>query len=124
MPMRKPGDPGAPPSCRVALFAALQIAHGERLITRFQTRQAGALLAYLAYHRGHAHRREALAAMLWPEVDTGVTRHRLGVALSSLRRQLEPPGLPPGTYLHTDRETVALVTATVATDVTEFADAL
>ena len=51
-------------------------------------------------------------------------RHRLSVALSSLRQELEPPGVPDGAVLETDRVLVGLNPATVTTDVAEFEAAL
>ena len=39
-------------------------------------------------------------------VDAG--RHNLSVALSSLRQQLEPPGIPDGAVLAADRFSVRL----------------
>jgi len=67
-------------------------------ITHFRTRKAAELLAFLALHRGHAHPREAICELLWPDDDPLQTRHRLSVALSSLRAQFEPRGIPPGSF--------------------------
>src|SRR5205823_708480 len=51
-------------------------------------------------------------------------RNSLNTALSSLRRQLEPPGIPTGTILQADRFTVQLNPAVFLTDVAEFSSAL
>ena len=64
---------------------------GSATITRFQTERAGALLAFLVYHRERDHSRDRLAEMLWPDADRDAGRQRLRVALHSLRRLLEPP---------------------------------
>ena len=64
-------------------------------------RKALGLLAYLAMER-HSHRRDSLAALLWPEYDQRGARGRLRRTLSSLNRCLGEG------YLDTDRETVAL----------------
>ena len=64
-------------------------------------RKALALLAYLAVER-RAHRRDSLAAFLWPEYDQSGARGRLRRTLSSLNRSLGEG------YLRADRETVAL----------------
>ena len=61
-------------------------------------RKALALLAYLAVERS-AHRRDSLAALLWPEYDQRGARGRLRRTLSSLNRCLGEG------YLDTDRET-------------------
>ena len=84
--------------CRIRLLGELSVQQGDRLITRFRTQKTGALLAYLAYHGHRLHAREELVELLWPDdPDTG--RHKLSVALSSLRQELEPPGVPDGAIL-------------------------
>ena len=69
-------------------------------VRHFRSQRAGALLAYLALRLGRPCPREELYAALWPEeADLRVTANRLRVALASLRRQLEPTGIPFGTVL-------------------------
>ncbi len=100
---------------RITLFGGLRAQHGERVITRFRTQKTASLLAYLAYFLPRSHPREVLIDMLWTEgsVDTG--RHNLSVALSALRQQLEPPGIPDGAVLVADRFSVRLDPSSVAT---------
>jgi predicted ATPase/DNA-binding SARP family transcriptional activator/tetratricopeptide (TPR) repeat protein len=104
----------------------LQEQRDERAIPvldRFRSRQAGALLAFLAYFpRSHA--REELTELLWPGHDATLGRNHLRVVLLSLRRDLEPPGVPPGSVLETDRSFVRLSQDVVTTDVAEFEAAL
>ncbi|MGB5060569.1 MAG: hypothetical protein WBO48_17855, partial [Candidatus Promineifilaceae bacterium] len=52
---------------RITLFASFQVALNGRSITDFATDKARALLAYLAVERQRPHRRESLAALLWPD---------------------------------------------------------
>ena len=59
---------------------------------RVDTRKAISLLAYLAV-TGETQRRDALAALLWPESDTGRARGALRRTLSSLNRALEGEAL-------------------------------
>jgi len=61
---------------------------------------------------------------LWPEEPLDVARANLRVALSSLRRQLEPPGVPAGTVLIAGRQHVGLNPQAVRVDVGEFERAL
>ncbi|HTE19960.1 MAG TPA: BTAD domain-containing putative transcriptional regulator, partial [Armatimonadota bacterium] len=56
----------------------------------------------------------------WPECDETPARQSLSVALSSLRRQLEPPGVPGGTVLIADRFSVQLNPSAITTDVALF----
>jgi DNA-binding SARP family transcriptional activator len=114
----------ATPCCRIALLGGLRLEQPARTTTRFQTEKTALLLAYLAHHRNQTHPREALAGQLWPDADEGAARVRLRQALASLRRQLEPPGIPRGGVLLADRRNVGLNPGAVALDVAEFEAAL
>src|SRR5438552_7513122 len=109
---------------RIELLGELRAVRADRGITRFRTQKTGALLAWLAYDLERLHRREALIEQLWPEHDPKAGRVSLKVALSSLRHQLEPPDVPPGAILVTDRFSARLNPALVTTDVAEFDAAL
>src|SRR6476661_10661869 len=110
--------------CRIELFGWLRVRQGERTISRFATRQTGCLLAYLALHRRRSHPRDVLTELLWPADEISGDRHKLRKALTSLRHQLEPPGVAPGTVILADRNTIRLNPDTVTTDVAEFEAAL
>ncbi len=108
---------------KIEMLGGLRIV-GERTIhDRFRTQKTGALLGFLAYHRGVEHSREQLADQLWPEDHRDAGRHKLSVALSALRSQLEPPGTPDGSILKTGRLNVSLCATEVATDVDELIQA-
>jgi predicted ATPase/DNA-binding SARP family transcriptional activator/class 3 adenylate cyclase len=109
---------------RLELLGGLRVIRGEQSIVRFRTQKTAALLAYLAYFRERAHPREVLTEVLWPEDDVEAARHKLRVAISSLRHQLEPPGIPAGAVIAADRFTVRLNPATTTTDVADFRGAL
>src|SRR5579871_1128939 len=86
---------------RVRLFGGpvLEDAHGNR-VRRFRSQRVAALLAYLCLHLGRPCGREEIAAALWPEeAEPQVLSNRLRFTLASLRRQLEPPGIPFGSVL-------------------------
>jgi DNA-binding SARP family transcriptional activator len=118
-----PGAHVAAPTT-IRLLGPLQIEQADRVIDRFRTQKTGALLGYLAFHPQHAHAREALADLLWPDDRLDTARHKLRLALSSLRHQLEPPGVPAGAVIAATRLAVQLNPATVTTDVTQFEAAL
>ena len=80
----------------------------ERVITRFKSQKAAGLLAYLAFHRRQVHARELLIEMFWPGLPPEGGRNNLSVNLSSLRNQLETPGMPAGIVLRADRFSVGL----------------
>jgi predicted ATPase/DNA-binding SARP family transcriptional activator/Tfp pilus assembly protein PilF len=110
--------------CTIQLLGGLCIRQQERQISRFNTHKTGALLAYLAYHRRQAHPREVLIELLWPDRVPQAGRGSLSMALSSLRHQLEPPGVPAGAVILADRFTVQLNPDAVTTDAAEFETAL
>jgi len=109
---------------RIELFGGLRALSGERVITRFRTHKTGALLAYLALFPSRPHPREALLELLWGDEPPEAARNALRVALSSLRRQMEPPGTPHGTVLVADRSKIQLNPLACATDVADFEAAL
>src|SRR5262245_3233453 len=82
--------------CRIQLFGGLRVLQGEQEITHFRTQKTASLLAYLAYFLPRSHPREVLIELFWPDGGVETSRHSLSVALSSLRQQLEPPGIPDG----------------------------
>lgn len=99
----------------LALLGSPQIALDAALV-HFDTRKAVALLAYLVYTR-HAHSREALAALLWPE--SADARNALRRTLSAIQHRL-------GTgWLRIDRDQVAFADHTdVWLDVAAFESGL
>jgi len=105
---------------RIELFGGLCARQGDGSITRFSTQKTGALLAYLAYHRERPHPREVLIEQLWPNAIPGAGRQSLSQALSSLRRQFEPPGVAAGTCFIADRHAVGVNRRAIETDVAEF----
>ncbi len=109
---------------RIELLGGLRALQGERTLTHFDTRKAGALLACLALQLPRSYPRELLAEQLWPDEDWEAIRNRLRQALSSLRRELEPGKTPNGSVLIADRSEVTLNPAAVMTDVAEFESAV
>src|SRR5256885_3768591 len=109
---------------RIEMLGGLRAALGDRVVTRFRSHQTAGLLAYLAYHSHRSHPREELIERLWPERDPEAGRNSFRVALSSLRRQLEPPEVPMGAVLVADRANLQLNPAAVITDAGQFDAAL
>jgi two-component SAPR family response regulator len=105
---------------RIEMLGWLRAVQGDRTVTRFRSRQTGGLLAYLAYHGHRSHPREQLIEILWPQIRPDTGRNRLSLALSSLRRQLEPPGIARGAVIVAGRDSVQLNPAAFTTDVMEF----
>ncbi len=106
---------------RITLLGGLRAQQAERVVSRFSTQKTGALLAYLAFYRERSHPREVLVESLWPQSGTPEAgRASLSVALSSLRHQFEPPGMPAGAVILADRFAVQVNPDAVTTDAAEF----
>ena len=108
---------------RIRLFEGpvLESASGE-IVKRFRSQKAGALFAYLALRLGRFSSREDIILALWPdEDDLQIVANRLRVTLSSLRRQLEPSGVPYGAVIDVSNPgRISLRSETVWCDVSEF----
>jgi len=109
---------------RVTLLGGLRAEQRGMSIDRFRTRKTAGLLAYLAFHAGRRHQRESLATLFWPDASPELALKSLGVALSSLRKLLEPPTVPAGNVVIADRLTALLRREAVQTDVATFDQAL
>ena len=105
---------------RVQLLGRLTVTRGSQVITRFESSRVAALLAHLVLFSNHPASREELIELLWPEEEPDRGRHRLRQAIYSLRRQLEPPGIPPNTVLNADRLTASLNPHTFSCDAVDF----
>src|SRR5205823_1974898 len=103
------------PPWRIELLGGLCARRGEQRVSHFRTRKTAELLAYLAYFQQRSHPRELLADLLWPEADPEASRHNLSMALSFLRRLLEPPGVADGSVIVADRVGVRLDPAALRT---------
>jgi predicted ATPase/DNA-binding SARP family transcriptional activator len=112
------------PQWRIEMMGQFRALAADRALTRFRTQKTGALLAYLAFYRDRLHPRELLIDTLWPGYSAQAGRHSLSQALSSLRNQFEPPGVPAGAVILADRLQVGLNPQVVTTDVAEFEAAL
>ena len=89
----------------LSLLGTLQITRGEHPVTGFKSDKVRALLAYLAVEADRPHRREALAALLWPEMPDRSARSNLRDALANLRQAIgDREATPP--FLLIDRNTI------------------
>jgi ATP/maltotriose-dependent transcriptional regulator MalT/DNA-binding SARP family transcriptional activator len=97
---------------------------GEHVaLTAWQSRKARDLLKLLVARRGRPVSREAAAGALWPEQDHEPLGNRLSVALSTIRKVLDPGrSRPADYYLLADGQSIALRLDHVSVDVMEFLD--
>ena len=102
------------------MLGRLSARRGAETIERFATSRTAALLARLALFPQRTHPREELIDLLWPDSELAAGRLSLRVAAASLRRQLEPPEVPPGSILIADRSSLRLNPLACRTDVSAF----
>lgn len=107
------------PLCRVELFGGLRLVTPVQTLTRFRTRKTALLLEYLSVHLHQAHPRETLVDLLWEESGLDAGRISLRVALSSLHKQFEQAGVPPGEVFSSDHFGIGLRSSAVSTDLRE-----
>jgi ATP/maltotriose-dependent transcriptional regulator MalT/DNA-binding SARP family transcriptional activator len=87
----------------------------------WQSRKARDLLKLLVARRGHPLTRDAAAEAMWPGEDPGPLSNRLSVALSTLRKVLDPVRRHPADhYLVADARTIALRLDHLDVDLIEF----
>ncbi len=90
-------------------------------LAAWQSRKARDLLKVLATRRGRPMTREAAAEALWPEEDPQLLGNRLSVALSTIRKVLDPRRrYPPDHYVAADARTIALRPDHIGIDLIEF----
>src|SRR5262245_57323812 len=69
----------------LALLGPLRITLDGQSVGGFAYNKARALLAYLAVEADRPRHRDALAALLWPDMPDTAARHNLRQALANLR---------------------------------------
>ena len=84
------------PRLSLAFFGSYRATLDGQPLTGFKSDKVRALLAYLAVESERPHRRESLAALLWPEVPDRSARVNLRSVLANPRRVIgDHDALPP-----------------------------
>jgi DNA-binding SARP family transcriptional activator len=86
---------------------------------RLATKNARALIAYLAVQPGRPQVREKLMALLWGERSDKQARHSLNQTLVQIRKAVP---WTDGKFLESDRESVTFVPGSIDVDVLNFRD--
>jgi predicted ATPase/DNA-binding SARP family transcriptional activator len=89
----------------LVICGSVQVILEERPVTACKYTRTLALLVYLAIEADRPHRREALVALLWPELPEPVARTNLRQILADLRKALGG-ATAAHTFLHVTRETI------------------
>lgn len=83
----------------VSLFGSVRVIRGQGAENIKLTHSTLGLLAYLILYRRRTHKRELLSEIFWGDKNTDRSRGSLNTALWQLRNNLEPSGIPRGTFL-------------------------
>lgn len=87
----------------------------------WNSRKARAVLKLLVDARGARVPRDVLVERLWPGAAPSAVSNRLSVAISTVRRSLDPRGVfPRSSFVGTDRDTVWLESTSVDVDLERF----
>jgi DNA-binding SARP family transcriptional activator len=108
----------------IRLLGPFQVTLDGERVSGFVSDKARALLAYLAVEADRPHRRERLAALLWPDVPESTARTSLRTALANVRQLIGDPEAP-SPYLHITRQTIQFnLDSGALVDVLQFAHLL
>ncbi len=83
----------------LSLLGPWQVTLAGEAVAGFKYDKVRALLAYLAVEADRPHRREALMAMLWPELPEGAARNNLRQVLVTLREAIGDRTIHPSLLL-------------------------
>lgn len=108
---------------KARLLGEFEVEMNGQPVGRFRTRKAALLLAYLLRYP-QRHPRERLLRLFWNGLPKEAAQNNLRVALSVLKRILEPPSVPAGSVVWSDRHTVGLNPELLKTDAAAFEEAL
>ena len=94
------------PELIFSLLGQLQIQHRRLGAITLTNRKAIGLLAYLLVESGHAHGREFLLGLLWPDLPTAAAQNNLRVTWAQLQKALGTSDSDEQPYLIGDRLTL------------------
>jgi predicted ATPase/DNA-binding SARP family transcriptional activator len=114
----------AAPRLSLRLLGGVQATLDGKPLDGFESDLVRALLAYLAVERDRPHRREALAALFWPEQPDPIASHRLRQTLSNLRQVLRDGAAATPLLLVTNHDVQLNPAAAVRLDVNDLANQL
>lgn len=105
----------------IRVFGGFEAASVGGEPARWDSRKARTLLKILVAHHGAPVHRESLMELLWPGVAPERLANRMSVAVSAVRRALDPDHVHPADhFLVTDRAVLALNADRLVIDIEEF----
>ncbi|MFP3906849.1 MAG: AAA family ATPase [Acidimicrobiales bacterium] len=106
-----PREAPTPPPQRptISVLGTFEVASADGRVAKWSSRKARELLKILVARRGTPIHREVLMDLLWSGVEPEALGNRLSVALSTVRRTVDPDrSLSPGAFIAADRSVVWL----------------
>ena len=94
------------PELIFSLLGRLQIEHRQLGVITLTNRKAIGLLSYLLIESDHAHSREFLLGLLWPDLPTSAAQNNLRVTWAHLQKALGTSASDEQPYLIGDRLTL------------------
>ncbi|MCO8126076.1 AAA family ATPase [Acidimicrobiia bacterium EGI L10123] len=111
----------APARPRLAVLGTFEVLAADGSTPRWTSRKARQLLKILIARRGAPIARDHVMHLLWPDQEPELLRNRLSVALSTVRRALDPARSSPASrFVAAESDTLRLVLAHVDLDTEEF----
>lgn len=109
----------------LTLFGPFEARYEDQPITNFATDKIRALLAYLAIESNKPHRRDSLAALLWPNYSNETALRNLRQSLYRLRQTLQKVDSDlPDQLITQDRLTITLNAQAISLDVSRFTQSI
>ncbi len=120
-PLEPAGTASAP---SIGVLGSFEVVAADGVTAHWNSRKARDLLCILIAERGRPVSRERLMEHLWPGEPPNRLRNRLAVAISTVRRTLDPAGaFDPSHFVVATRETVRTRPDRLRVDAEEFLDA-
>jgi DNA-binding SARP family transcriptional activator len=95
------------PHLVLSLLGHVHVAVDGKPLTQFDSDKARAMLFFLAMTSGQTHRRETVAALLWPEQSDKAGQQNLRKALYRLRQALGDDAESPHSFLRVTPQSIA-----------------
>jgi DNA-binding SARP family transcriptional activator len=117
----RPAAVAAPARPLLAVLGTFEVRAADGSTPRWTSRKARQLLKILIARRGAPIARDHVMHLLWPDQDPELLRNRLSVALSTVRRALDPArSSPAGRFVAAESDTLRLVLSQVDLDTEQF----
>lgn len=106
---------------QINVFGPFEVTAADGTVARWQSRKARQLLKILVARRGVAISRETLMDLLWPDEAPSKVANRFSVAMTTVRRALDPDSTSPrDAYIQSAGSVIRLRIERIAIDLEQF----